>query len=449
MKFIVARIRVKEVLILKEKEAVVKVSELNDDYSLSRVPQSRRDPMWKILLIRVGNLTCVSQFMIGAELGYGLTFAQAFWATMIGSVFLQFISYGLGVAGQREGLSTSLLSKWAGFGTYGSALVGLAFAVSLTGWFGIQNSVFAQGIVSILGKDTNFVLTAAITGFAVTLVVLFGFKSMSWTANIAVPGFLIVMGIGAFNMLRSHSIKNLVLMSAPSQSLTFTAAITVVTGGFIVGCIITPDITRFAKNSKDVFWATLIGTILGELGVNLLGVLMAHAVGTQEIMPIIYQLTGILGVFIVIFSTLKVNDVNLYSSSLGIVNFIKQVFNIDINRAVMTIIIGILGTVLSMMGIIEQFESFLSFLGIIFPPIAGIMFVDYFILKRSREILDESRKVGELPNRSEKMNPITLVSWLVGSIAGFFITVGIQSITSIIVAASVYYCGIKLFNKQN
>ncbi|MCP0887100.1 cytosine permease [Ligilactobacillus sp. WILCCON 0076] len=433
---------------MREKEIVAKTAELNDDYSLSRVPEEQRDPMWKILLIRIGNLTCVSQFMIGAELGYGLTFAQAFWATMIGSVFLQFISYGLGVAGQREGLSTSLLSKWAGFGTYGSALVGLAFAISLTGWFGIQNSVFAQGIVSILGNNLNFAVVAAFTGLAVTLVVLFGFKSMSWTANIAVPGFLIVMGIGTFNMLRTHSLGSLITMAAPSQSLTFTAAITVVTGGFIVGCIITPDITRFAKSSRDVFWATLIGTMLGELGVNLLGVLMAHAVGTEAIMPIIYQLTGILGVFIVIFSTLKVNDVNLYSSSLGIVNFIKQVFKINVNRALMTIIIGILGTILSMMGIIDKFESFLSFLGIVFPPIAGIMFIDYFVLKRSRRILDESRKLGKLPDQAEKLHPVTLISWIVGSMAGFFITIGIQSITSIVVAAIVYYMGMKIFSKE-
>ncbi|KRM03977.1 permease for cytosine purines uracil thiamine allantoin [Liquorilactobacillus ghanensis DSM 18630] len=423
-------------------------SKLNDDFSLSRVPDSKRDPMWKILLIRIGNLTCVSQFMLGAELGYGLTFSQAFWATMIGSVVLQFISYGLGVAGQREGLSTSLLSKWAGFGIYGSALVGLAFAISLTGWFGIQNSVFAQGIVSILGNHANLAVTSAITGIAVTLVVLFGFKSMSWTANIAVPGFLLIMGIGSYNMLQSHSLVKLVTMAPPSNSLTFSAAVTMVTGGFIVGCIITPDITRFAKSSHDVFWATLIGTMLGELGVNLLAVLMAHAIGTSEIMPIIYKLTGIFGILIVVFSTLKVNDINLYSSSLGFVNFLKQVFNINVNRAVMTVIIGVLGTILSLMGIMQQFESFLSFLGIIFPPIAGIMFVDYFLLKRSRHLLDESRRLGKLPESAEKLNPVTLIAWIIGSAAGFYIKVGIQSITSIIVAAVIYYIGIKIFYKE-
>jgi len=124
-----------------------------DDYSTQRVPDSERDPMWKILMVQIGNFVCLSQFMLGAELGYGRSFRDAVLSTVIGSVILHFIAYGLGLAGQREGLATSLLSKWSGFGTIGSAVVGLTFAISLIGWFGIQNSVFAQGIVSIIGKN--------------------------------------------------------------------------------------------------------------------------------------------------------------------------------------------------------------------------------------------------------------------------------------------------------
>lgn len=415
-----------------------------DDYSLSRVPREKRNPMWKILLVRIGSLTCISQLMLGAELGFGLSFWKAFWATIVGSVILQFVSFGLGVAGEKEGLSTSVLSRWTGFGRYGSAIVGGAFAVSLTGWFGIQNSIFAQGIIAILGKNLSFPLIACITGFAVTIIVLYGFKMMSWTANIAVPGFLIVIGWATYSMLKNHSMIHLMTMSAPG-ALTMSAAITMVTGGFIVGCIITPDITRFAKSTKDVFWVTVVGTLLGELGIGLLGVLMAHAIGSSSIMTIIYQLTGIFGVLLVIFSTLKLNDVNLYSSSLGITNFIEVVFHQKVNRGLITIIFGVFGTILSMAGVINQFTSFLSLLGIVFPPIAGIMFIDYFVLKRNRQVLEESRIHNTLPNKMEKFHPVTLIAWAAGALSGYFITFGIPSITSIIISVVVYYAGMKIY----
>lgn len=430
--------------IFTEPETLRKQAE-KDDFSKSRVTAGDRYSMWKILMIRIGSFTTVSEFMIGAELGYGLSLKDALWATFLGSVILQFISYGLGVAGQQEGVSTSLLSKWAGFGTVGSAIVGLSFAISLTGWFGIQNSVFAQGIIAVLGGNVNFTLVAIITGLAVTLVVVFGFKGMSWTANVAVPGFLIVIAWATYNMLQKHSLAHLATMGASGKAMPFATAVTLVTGGFIVGCIITPDITRFAKNKHDVFWATLIGTMLGELGTNLLAVLMAHAVGTSAIMPIIYQLTGLFGIILVIFSTIKVNDINLYSSSLGIVTFFKQIFKIDLSRSWVTIIIGILGTILSVTGIINQFEGFLNLLGVVFPPIAGIMFIDYFILKRSRGQLDKSRKTNALPQKAELLNPVTAIAWIGGSLAGAFISWGIPSLTSIVVSAIIYYIGIKLF----
>src|ERR1700730_1333333 len=103
---------------------------------------------------------------------------------------------------------------------------------------------------------------------------------------------------------------------------------------------------------------------------------MAHAVKNSDVMSIVLQLTGLLGAAIVAFATVKINDLNLYSSSLGVTNLINTFFNRKVNRGVVTLIIGVLGTFLSMIGILDKFVSFLVFLGIWVPPIAGIMVVD-------------------------------------------------------------------------
>lgn len=436
---------------MAEKNHNSTVEDTYDDYSTQRFPKDKRDPMWKVLMVQIGGFVALSQFMLGAELGYGMTFHDAVLSTILGSVILQFISFGLGLAGQREGLPTSLLSKWAGFGTVGSAIVGLTFAISLIGWFGIQNSVFAQGVVQIMNTIThsniNYHLVATITGLLVTFSVIFGFKGLSWTTNISIPAFIIVMGFATYNMLKGNSLSHLVTMAAPGAAMGMGAGITMVTGNFIVGAIIMPDITRRTKNGRDVFWVCVIGTIVGELGVNVIGVLMAHAIGSKEIMPIIYQLTGALGIALIVLSSVKVNDMNLYSASLNVVNFFRQVFKVSLNRSVMTVITGILGTILSVIGLIDKFQGFLTVLGVVFPPIAAIMFVDYWLLKTDRKNLDESRAKGELPQTSAKLPVMTVIAWIIGILVGQFVTWGVQSLNVLISSGLVYYLGSLLVRK--
>ena len=80
---------------------------------------------------------------------------------MLGSVLLQVVSWALGTAAAREGLSTSLLSRWTGFGKVGSALFGGVVAISMVGWFGVQNAVFGQGMAEIV-PFTDFLGTQEI-----------------------------------------------------------------------------------------------------------------------------------------------------------------------------------------------------------------------------------------------------------------------------------------------
>ncbi|WCK52617.1 cytosine permease [Aneurinibacillus sp. Ricciae_BoGa-3] len=416
-----------------------------DDFALSRVPAGARLPMWEVMLVRVGALTSLAQFMMGAAIGYGMTFWQAFWATMLGSVVLEIVSFLVGVSGAREGLSTSLLARWTGFGKYGSGILGLVIAVGSIGWFGIQNSVFAKGLDQALGGLLGFPLAASLTGMFVTLIVIFGFKWLSWTARIAVPGFMLVIVYGIYQVLKNHNTWNLIASAPPGPTLSMGVAATMVAGGYMIGAVITPDMSRYCRNGKDVLWMTLIGTLVGEFGVNLAAVLMAHAVGTSDVVTIVMKTTGWLGTAIVVFATVKINDLNLYASSLGITNAIDSMLSRKVNRGFVTLIIGIIGTVLSVFGILDKFINFMVFLGVFVPPVAGIMVVDYFILKRDRKLLADSREKSLLPETCETINPVTLIAWALGGLAGYLINIGIPSLNSLIISGVAYYIGMKIF----
>ena len=164
-----------------------------DDYALTRVPRSARYSWWSVAVQRFGQISALSQFLLGATLGYGMSFWNAFLAFTFGAVILEVVAIFVGIAGMREGLQTSVLARWTGFGHGGSSLIGLAIGISLIGWFGIQSAVSAQGLASLLGVFPVWAWSL-IFGLAVTLIVLFGFHSMQWVANVTVPAFLVLVG---------------------------------------------------------------------------------------------------------------------------------------------------------------------------------------------------------------------------------------------------------------
>jgi cytosine permease len=420
--------------------ADTKASIAIDDYSLRRVPEHARYGWFQVAVQRFGQLSALSQFLLGATLGFGMHFWTAFWAITLGAVFLEAVSILIGIIGVREGLNTSMIARWTGFGSGGSGLVGLAIGISLIGWFGIQSGVSAAGLSKLMPFLPEWVW-ALVFGLFVTAIVLRGFQSMQWLANITVPLFLVLVGWAVVVELSKHSLSALVASAAPGPHLDFIAGTTMVAGGFIVGAVITPDMTRFNRTVGDVVKQTVLGVTLGEYAIGLAGVLLAHAVKSADVTQVIMSSVGWVGILVVVLGTFKVNDWNLYSSGLGVVNVIDVMFGKTLNRGMVTLVIGIVGSVLGAAGILGQFSSFLSILGVAFPPIAGIMVAEYFFVKNWRRDLSAA---DELPESSPRWVPATLLIWLVAGLVGYFVQWGIPSINSVVVAFLLYLVAGKL-----
>lgn len=143
---------------------------------------------------------------------------------------------------------------------------------------------------------------------------------------------------------------------------------------------------------------------------------------------------------------MKINDWNLYPSGLGLTNALHGLFGIRLNRAYVTAALGVVGSVLSAMGISTTFAAFLSELGILFPPIAAIMIADYFIVRSWRRELSDSHRTMDLPAMAPTIVPAGLIAWVVGwafgkfpaLIPGFLVPFHIPAVTSLLVAFLVY-----------
>jgi cytosine permease len=414
-----------------------------DDYALTRVPTTARYSWWTVAVQRFGQVSALSQFLLGSTLGFGMGFWDAFLAFTFGAVILEVVSIGVGIIGSREGLQTSMLTRWTGFGQGGSAVVGVAIGISLIGWFGIQSGVSAEGLVSLIGVLPLWVWSL-LFGLAVTFIVLWGFASMKWVAYLTVPAFLVLVAWSIGSELFAHDVGTLVTAAPPGPSLSLLDGTTLVAGGFIVGAVITPDMTRFNRSAADVVKQTVVGFTVGEYLIGMSGVLLAHAIRSDDIITIVTSSVGWVGTLVIILGTLKINDWNLYSSGLGVVNFVGTVFGKHVNRALATLVLGVVGSVLAAGGILDSFIGFLTVLGVAFPPIAGIMVAEYFVVKRWRPDLERSRAAGTVPETAPTWVPATLVIWVVAALIGYFVSWGLPSINSLAAAFVLYVVGGKL-----
>ncbi|AXE77664.1 cytosine permease [Streptomyces atratus] len=408
----------------------------SDDYSLSRVPRDKRFGFWSMLLQWLAQSGSISQFTLGATIGVGMTFGDAFLAFTLGAVILEIVIFAIGLAGMREGLATPMLTRWVGFGRNGSALVSFVIAVSLVGWFGVQNTIFGNSVSALVGGPSW--MWCVLAGVAITALVIFGFKYMAVFAKIVTPLFFAMVAWSIVSTLKDHSISELIHSPAPGQTIPLAVAATAIAGGFMTGAIVAPEMTRYNRKGSHVFIQSASSMILSEYIVGMTGVLLGHLVKSNEVSHIVLSTSGAFGVIVVLMSTAKINDWNLYGSSLGVVNFFQVVFGKRLHRGAVTIVLGIAGTILSAVGIMTHFTEFLSVLGVAIPPIGGIIVAEYWVVKRMRKPLDDTRESETLPKSSPTWVPMSIAIWIAAFCVGKFYEGGIPALNSLATAFILY-----------
>jgi len=287
-------------------------------------------------------------------------------------------------------------------------------------------------------------MAALLTGLLLIVIASFGFQWLSRTASLVVPVFLMVVGYGAYQALSKGALGPIFWEPAPGMDVSLATGASMVAGSFMLGAILAPDLTRFCRTGTDVFWVWLIAIFVGQFGLGLAGVVLAHVARSRDVISIIFGVAGWVGVTVVALATLKLNDVNLYSSSLHLANFIEAIFRRRINRGILTVGLGLLGILFSVLGILDHIVGFLLILGVTVPPIGGILIVDYFVLRRYRGALDQTRTTDSLPTACEALNPVALLAWGAGAAAGQFIPTGVASLNSALTSGILYFAIMRL-----
>ncbi|CAK6480947.1 cytosine permease [Peribacillus castrilensis] len=381
------------------------------DFAREAVPKELRRSWFSMFSVLVAIGVDLSAVMLGAELANGMPLNQAILSVCVGSLILAILCTICAIVGASTNLSTSMITKYV-FGKYGAQVFSIVLGISLLGWFGVQVGFFATNAHTVLQDafhvSINVKVLSLIGGLLMMTTAIFGYRAIEKLSVWSVPLLLGLMLFTLFLTLKNYSIP----VSIPKAGgFTFGSAISLVISIFIVGATVQPDISRWAKSKKDAIIATFFGIFIGNSFMIILAILMSKAMGTDDMMKIFITLgLAIPGILVLTLAQWTTNTSNLYSSSLGF----SIVFT-KIQKEWLTIILGIIATILAVLGIYDQFLSFLNILAIIIAPIGGIYVAEYFFVKTEFQRYDLHLEAKAVVNRS-------IIAWVAGMLITYLTT---------------------------
>jgi cytosine permease len=398
------------------------MSSENGEFATEPVPDSHTVSWYRVAFVAAMVAFSLPTFLTGVEVAIATSPWHAFEMLVVGSIILTVIGSITAAIGASTRLNSYMLNRVA-FGDRGAALVNLAFALSLLGWFGVNIDLFS-GTVQRLAVDVfDYSLPSwpieLFAGVVMTITTVFGFKAINFLSILLVPVLMVVTAQLVAGSLEVSPLNE--LMALPSGGdLSFGDGVSAVVGAVIIGAVILPDVTRFIGHWSGGVYVVLVSYLVIELIVTCAGGLAAIALGDADLLNIMITLgIGWSAFAIVIFGSWVLNSLNLYSATLSVESTVP-----DLPNVLLIIALGSLGTIAAFFNILDYFLTFLFYLAIVFVPVAGVIAVDYLVLRRSA--YHEQRI--EL---QQDFRPEAVISWAVGACIALAGSLGWISFTSI------------------
>ncbi|MCH9695492.1 MAG: NCS1 family nucleobase:cation symporter-1 [Gammaproteobacteria bacterium] len=388
----------------------------NDDIAPTRASQ-RTWSRWNVASLWVGMAICVPTYTLGGVLTayFGLSVSEALWTILVANLVVLIPLTLNAYPGTRYGIPCPVVMR-ASFGIIGSNVPSLIRALVACGWFGVQTLFGGIAIHLLLAAlfDGWAALggTGEVLGFFIfwilnITVVMRGSESIKHLETLAAPLLLIVaIGLIVWALPKVTMSEVLAVPANRPEGSSFIkyfmGALTAMVGFWATLSLNIPDFSRYARSQRSQIIGQIIGLPLTMFLFSGLGVVLTAAsmelVGETISDPI--NLIGrientwwvILSMLMIILATISTNTAaNIVSPTNSFQNIAPKLINE--NRGVLiTGIIGILlmsWELLKKLGWIESdvsveslYSNWLLGYSSLLGPIAGIMVVDYFLVRK-------------------------------------------------------------------
>lgn len=346
----------------------------SNNYPTEQVPHGNRHSWLRLTLVWSGFILCMTNFLTGSSVSYGMKFIPSVLALAIGNLILMVIAIVQGLLAYQSGCSFSYLTRYT-FGKKGAKLIALFIAFSFICWASVGVGLAAETLSSVMPYSSRMIALIFTVLFSISA--LYGFDGLTKVSAIGIPVILLISFFGLYQILRSKGYEVAFLLQIPPYSrIAFGEGVSITVGSWIVGAIASPDILRYAKGKKDVFISMGIAFFFLNTLQMAIGAAMGLVAGTWNLPIILSKLGfGALGIVLLLFVSWTTLDNDVYAAGLGLSTFLQQK-----RRFWPTLICILVSGVLSVFGFYRYFSSYLYYLSIIFAPIGGVMIIDTFLV---------------------------------------------------------------------
>jgi NCS1 family nucleobase:cation symporter-1 len=406
---------------------------------------------------------CVPTYLLGGILtaGFGLSVSEALWTIFVANIIVLIPLTLNAFPGTRYGIPCPVVLR-ASFGIIGSNVPSLIRALVACGWFGIQ-TLFGGIAIDILFDTlipgwSNLEGAGVVIGFFIfwvanITVVIRGSESIKHLEALAAPLLLLVaLGLMIWALPKISLGELLAVPATRPEGSSFIkigmSALTAMVGFWATLSLNIPDFSRYAESQRAQVIGQIIGLPLTMFLFAGLGVVLTAAsfdlVGETISDPI--RLIGhidsplwvTLSMAIIILATISTNTAaNIVSPTNVFQNVAPKLINE--NRGV--ILTGIIGIVLMSWELLKRlgwldtdvslesiYSNWLIGYSSLLGPIAGIMIVDYFLIKKqSYDVLALYQDNAGYP------------AWNIAGFTAFLIPVALTGLALKISALSWFY----------
>lgn len=393
----------------------------NEDIAPTTTSQ-RNWSMWNVASLWVGMAICVPTYTLGGVLTayFGLNVLEALVTIFLANVVVLVPLTLNAFAGTKYGIPFPVLLR-SSFGLRGSNLPALIRALVACGWFGIQ-TMFGGMAINILMSHlssgwASLGETGTVIGFFIfwtmnMLVVIRGANAIKILEALAAP-ILLAVGLGLL-VWAAPKIDFIQVCTMPANRPEtdgffkyFMGGLTAMVGFWATLSLNIPDFSRYVRTQKDQIIGQVMGLPLTMLLFATLGVVLTAAspalVGETVSDPI--TLIGkidspfwvSLSMVFIILATISTNTAaNIVSPTNDFQNIMPKHINMR-RGTLLTGLVGIvlmawellrkLGWIVSETSVESLYSNWLIGYSSLLGPIAGIMVVDYFLIKKQTLVL--------------------------------------------------------------
>lgn len=261
------------------------------------------------------------------------------------------------------------------FGARGSVFFSGANILQLVGWTAIMiqsGAVAATQIVPALGMAG----WALVIGALIVAWIAFGLRWMGRLQSMAAVllfALTLVVSFALFGGFESSAAA-----FASDGSMSFGAGVELAVAMPLSWLPVVGDYTRHAK--KPVAGAALssLAYLFGSCWMYAIGLGVALFAGSSDLAVILQPFgLGAVGILIVVFSTVTTTFLDARSAGESASAITKR-----LDARAVGVIAAVVGTLLAVFAPVGDFEAFLYLIGSVFAPMAALVVVDFFVLKR-------------------------------------------------------------------